>query len=228
MKKQCNSNNSIKISLVINILVAIMTLIASASMFTGFKFMKGSDLTLASTGMSMFRFFTVQSNLFVGVISLIFAIKEITLLTGKIDDIPIKMYILKLMSTTAVGLTFIVVFTYLGPNIKGGIPILLKNANLFFHLIIPVTSILNFICFERTNKIKFKAVIFGTIPTFIYGIFYLFNIIIHMENGKVSTTYDWYWFAQNGVWTASIVAPAIIGTSYLISLLIWRLNRKNK
>ena len=111
----------IKISLVINIIVVFFTLIACLMMFTGFKFMYGYEPILETTKIGMLKFFTVQSNLFMGIVSLLFAIKEVKLLKGKIDDIPLKMYIFKLMAATAVGLTFAVVFLYLGHIAKGGI-----------------------------------------------------------------------------------------------------------
>ena len=132
------------------------------------------------------------------------------------------------MSTVAVSLTFLVVFTYLGPISKNGIPSLLMNSNLFFHLIIPVLSILVFVIFERTDKIKFRYAIFGVLPSFLYGIYYLTNILVHMENGKVSVIYDWYWFVQNGIWTAAIVAPMILFATYVLSIIIWRLNTVKK
>ena len=136
------------------------------------------------------------------------------------------MYILKLMATTAVGLTFFVVFAYLGPITKGGIMSMLRNSNFFLHLVIPVLSIITFIFFEKTDKIKLRHVFLGLVPTLVYAIFYLTNILIHMENHKVSPTYDWYWFVQNGVWTALIVAPIIILITYMISFILWKLNHK--
>ena len=219
------SKISLKISLIINILISIMTIIASIIMFTGFKFMFAYDTVLESTRIGMLRFFTVQSNIFMGIVSLIFAIKEIKLLKGDIEEISIKDYVIKLMATTAVGLTFLTVFAYLGPISKDGIPSLLMNSNLFFHLLIPVISMLNFAIFERTNKIKFKYTFISIIPTLLYEIYYLTNVLIHMENGVVSPIYDWYWFVQNGVWTALIVAPMMIIITYIISLVLWRLNK---
>ena len=214
------------ISLIINIIVVLLTLIASIIMFTGFKFMYGYEPLLETTKIGMLKFFTVQSNLLMGIVSLLFAIKEVKLLKEKKDDIPLKMYIFKLMAATAVGLTFSVVFLYLGHIAKGGILSMLMNSNLFFHLIIPVISILNFIILEKTDKIKFKYTFCGLIPTFLYGIYYLTNVLLHIENGKVSTIYDWYWFVQGGVWTAVIVVPVIFILTYLISLIIWRCNKK--
>lgn len=220
------NKTKMKISLIVNILIVITTVVASIIMFTGFKFMHAYETVLESTRIGMLRFFTVQSNLFMGIASLIFAIKEIKMLNGKIDDISVKYYILKLMATTAVALTFLVVFAYLGPISKDGIPSMLMNSNLFFHLLIPVASMLDFVVFERTNKIKFKYTFFGVIPTILYEVYYLTNILIHMQNGIVSPQYDWYWFVQNGVWTAVIVAPMMLVISYVISLILWRLNKK--
>ena len=47
-----------------------------------------------------------------------------------------------------------------------------------------------------------------------------------MENGKVSPVYDWYWFVQNGVWTAIIVVPLMFLITYLITLILWKINKK--
>ena len=215
----------IKISLIINIIIIILTIISMIIMFTGFKFMYGYETVLESTKIGMLRFFTVESNMLMGMVALIFAINEIKFLKEKIADIPTKIYILKLMATTAVGLTFFVVFAYLGPISTGGIPSMLMNSNLFFHLVIPILSIINFAFFEKTDKLKLRYVIYGLIPTFLYEIYYLGNVLIHIEEGAVSPTYDWYWFVQNGVWTAVIVAPMILAISYIISLILWRLNK---
>ncbi len=216
----------IKISLIINILIFLLTVIALIIMFTGFKFMNGQEIVLESTKLGVFKFFTVDSNMFMGIVALLFAIKEIGVLRGNIDEIPAKYYVLKLMGTVAVGLTFFVVFAYLEFIVEGGIALLLMNSNLFLHLIIPVLSILNFAIFEKIDKLKFKYTFFGLIPTMVYAIYYVTNVLIHMENGKVSPIYDWYWFVQNGVWTAFIVTPVILIITYIISLLLWKINKK--
>ena len=215
----------LKISLVLNIIIFIFTLLAIIMMFTGIKFSNGYEPVLETTKLGMFKFFTVDSNLFMGIISLIFVIFEILILKGKKIKISTELYILKLMSTTAVGLTFFVVFIYLGPISKGGILSMLRNSNLFLHLIIPVLSIITFVFFEKNNKLKFRDTFWGLVPTLLYAIFYLVNVIIHMQNWKVSPIYDWYWFVQNGVWTALIVAPIIIIITYGISLVLWKFNK---
>ena len=187
--------------------------------------MNNKDI-IESTKLGVFKFFTVQSNILIAIVSFIFLKNEIDILKGKKKEITTRNYILKLIGTTSVGLTFFIVFAYLGPISKEGIMSMLMNSNLFFHLIIPVMSIMTFVLFEKTNKISFKNTFYGLIPTAMYGFYYLINVLIHMENGKVSPIYDFYWFVQNGVWTAFIVVPIIFIITYLISLSLWKLNRK--
>lgn len=214
-------NKKDKISVIINILIFIFVTIATIFMFTGFKFMHGIEPVLESTKLGMLKFFTVQSNMFMGLVALLFALKKI--LKQKITRLD---YILNLMSTTAVSLTFVVVFAYLGPISKGGISSMLQNSNLFFHLIVPVLSIINYIFFEKVDKMTFKDSIFGVVPALLYSVYYITNIIIHIENGKVSPIYDWYWFIQNGLWTAFIVGPLLILITYIITLILLKLNQK--
>ena len=218
----------VKVSLIMNIIIFALVLLASIIMFTGYKFMEGPEILLESSKLGMFRFFTVDSNIFMGVISFIFIIKDIEFLKGKIKDIDKRYYILKLMSTVAVAITFFVVFTYLGPISKGGIMSMLLNSNLFFHLVIPVLSMLTFTLFEGTSKLELKYIYYGVVPTVLYSIYYLINVLVHIENGKVSPIYDWYWFVQGGLWNAFIVAPLMIVISCFISLILWRLNRVDK
>lgn len=220
------NSKKIKISLCINFIVFIMVVFASIVMFTGFKFMYGIEPELESTKLGMFRFFTVDSNIFMGIMALIFGFKEIELLKGKIEYIPTKFYVLKLMATVGVGLTFLTVFGYLGPISKGGIPSMLMNSNLFFHLLIPVLSMINFVIFERTDGLKFKYSFYGVLTALLYSLYYLINVLIHMENGTVSTKYDWYWFVQGGIWQIIVVLPMMLVITYVISLLLWRFNKK--
>ena len=204
-----------KKSLILNIIIVLLTIFASIIMFTS-----GAEPLLETSKIGMFKFFTVDSNIFMGLISLLFIIK-----TLKNKEITKNMYILKLMSTTSVTLTFLVVFLYLGPISKDGIKSMLQNSNLFFHLIIPVLSIITFIKYEKSN-LNLKDTIYGITPTIIYALFYTTNVLIHTQNGKVSPIYDWYWFVQNGVKQAIIVLPLIILITYAIRLTIYKLNRR--
>lgn len=219
------NNKRVKMSLYINIMITILTIIATIIMITGFKFMTGVEPVLESTKISVFKYFTVDSNLFAGIISFIFILNEISIIKGEKKEISDKLYILKLMATTAVSLTFLVVFVYLGNIAENGLISLLLNSNLFFHLIIPILNIIDFIFFIKKENITYKCAFYGLIPTLLYAVFYTTNVIIHIENGRVSPKYDWYWFVQNGLWTIVIVAPMILLITYIISVILLLLNK---
>ena len=195
--------------------------------YTKFKFMHGYEPVLEGSGRKtqMFRYFTVQSDTVAAIVSFLFAVKEIQLLRGKKEKIPTQYYILKMTVTAAVGLTFFVVFGIMGFVLASGHISLMQNTNLFFHLVIPTICMINFIAFERTDAIKFRHILYGLIPTAVYEIYYTVNLLINMENGQVSPKHDWYQFVQSGLWAAIIVAPTMLGITYIISLIIWKSNK---
>ena len=203
------------------------TVVALAIALSGFKFMKGYETRGELTGLQTFGYFTVQSNVFMAIVSLAFAIKEIQLLKGRITKIPFKYYILKMIAVTAIGLTFFVVFIIFSILLKNGVLSLIRNSNLFFHCIIPVTSIINFIFFEKTDTIKLKYTFFGLIPTILYEMYYTSNVLLNMKDGKVSPSHDWYYFAQNGLLIAISIPFMILGITYIIALIIWKFNKSS-
>ena len=222
------NNTNIKISLTLNILTVIMTVVALSIALSGFKFMKGYEAPGELTGVQAFGYFTVQSNVFMAMISLAFAIKEIQLLKGRITKIPFKYYILKMIAATAIGLTFLVVFIIFSILFKKGLLSFIRNSNLFYHFIIPVTSIINFIFFEKTDFIKFKNTFYGLIPTILYEIFYTINVLLGLKDGKVSPTHDWYYFTQHGLLIAISIPFMMLGITYITALIIWKLNKKRR
>lgn len=92
------NNSYIKMSIAINLLIIILNLVATIVMFTAFKFMSGG-LAFGISNLEMFKFFIVDSNIFMGIISLLFLIEEIKVLNGKTKSISKFMYTLKLVAT---------------------------------------------------------------------------------------------------------------------------------
>ena len=219
-------NKKLKISLGINIIIFILTAFATVCMMAGIYFMGTETSSLTARNIEVFRFFTVESNILMGIIALIFAIFEIKVLTKKRELIPSKLYILKLVFTVGVVLTMLTAALFLAPSSKNGYFSLFTNSNLFYHFVIPLLSLITFVFFEGTDKIKFKYTFAGIIPMFLYGIFYCINVFTHLENGAVSPIYDWYGFVKNGVGDVFFVIPVILGATYLISYLLWEFNRK--
>lgn len=212
------------ISFILNCIIFLFVLIGCIFMFTGFEFM-GHEELLVSTKFEMFKFFTVDSNILMGVCALIFGFYDYKVITRKIKEIPSMIYLLKLVSTVGVALTFVVTAFYLAPISKNGYFTLFRNSNLFFHFIVPFLSVITFVFFDNTTKIKFKHNFLSLIPFLLYSIFYLGDIIIHW-NGGVSPKYDWYYFAQGSIFSIIVVAISISLVVYLISLLLYFFNKK--
>ncbi len=149
----------------------------------------GEDQLLAS-GWEMFKYFTVESNLFMGIASLI------SLIFILMNKYPRWLCIIKYIATGTVTLTFLTVMFYLGPTL--GMLLMLKDANLFMHLLVPVLAIVQLLLFEpKLNEFKFvKATLLSIIPMSVYGIGYLLNVFIN--NGYGSSKYDWYYFGALG------------------------------
>lgn len=215
-----------KTSLILNIIIFAFVLIATIFMYAGIEFM-GHAALLTAESVKMLQFYTVQSNLLIGIIAGVMAIYEILYLNNKIKRIPNIIYLLKLIFTVGVSITLFVVVFYLAPITGKNAPTLFMNSNLFFHLLVPILAIVSFIFFEKTNEIKFKYLTFAILPTLLYGIYYAINAYSHVENGKIDIAYDWYGFAQAGIIGTIIVFIVVIGLSYLFGWLLWMFNRKN-
>ena len=216
--------SSLKKSMILNSIIFILVLLGTIFMMTGFQFM-GKTQILSSTGISPFKFYTVDSNIIVGLSSLILFIYEYLTLKEKINIVPKFAYILKYIGVVGVSLTFLVTLFYLAPLYGSKFIFLYQNSNLIFHLIVPVLSFISFILYEN-NHLSFKHTFYGISTMIIYGIYYSINIWVHQENGVVPITYDWYSFVRGGVLEIFIVFPIILIITYLIALFIYRLERR--
>ena len=217
------------VSIILNLGVVIMVALSVAFMVTGYKFM-GESNSLTASNINAFKFFTVDSNVLMAVVALIYIVFEALLLGGKLQKIPTWLHILKLVGTAGVTLTLMTVVLFLAPLVAaGGHPLgywaLFYNSNLFLHLLAPVFAIAAFVFCETTDSIAWRYSWLGIVPMGIYSIYYAANALSHAVDGKVSPVYDWYYFVQGGVWQIAIVLPLMLGMSYLFSWLLWLGNR---
>ncbi len=103
-----------KISVILNILIVLFVIMGCSFMLTGFRFMPAGAI-LEVSNLGMFKFFTVDSNVFLGIVSLIFLIYEILVIKKIKKGIPEVVYVLKLMATAGITLTFITTLVFLAP-----------------------------------------------------------------------------------------------------------------
>jgi len=181
---------------------------------------------LTATKLGALKFFTVDSNILAGVASLLMAISQYRVLKGKKERVEPWLYTFKLVAAVGVAITMLVTVFYLGFVVSTGYFSMFRGSNFLFHLIIPVACIVDFIFFEKTDCIAFKCNFFSFVPLVLYGIYYAAAALTHMENGVIQKGYDWYRFLQFGVKSMIIVYPFFMAFTFLVSFVLWKLNRK--
>ena len=214
-----------KICIIMNFLIFAFTLFATISVIIGFKFM-GQFEVLSERNFGAFKYFTTDSNIFAGLISLAYVIYKFTPNGKKQATLPRAFYILKLAATTGVTLTMMVTVFFLAPTSNGNFIRYFMNSNFFMHLITPLLCIISFIFFEASEPGKLTITIPGILPMLLYSFYYTPNILIHLDNGKVNPDYDWYNFLAGGLNTIWFVIPLLYVVTWIFALGLWAANKK--
>ncbi|MEE0879590.1 MAG: hypothetical protein UH788_09995 [Treponemataceae bacterium] len=183
-----------------------------------------------------FLYYTIQSNIEIGIISLI----SLFFLLRKNGQIPQVVYTLKFIFTVAITLTGLVFNFILYPaSIFSTHPLNpLSTANFFTHIFVPILSLVDFFAFDYKLKITKKTFLLGLITPLIYFIFVMFCTKVGIRfNGNLFVPYffldykanSWFQLGDGkiGVFYWVIIQVLIV---LLISsvLLFFMKKRKNK
>ncbi|MCR4673636.1 MAG: hypothetical protein K5675_01390, partial [Lachnospiraceae bacterium] len=131
----------------------------------------------------------------------------------------------QLLATTSVTLTLLVTVFFLAPTAPYHWILLFADSNFLLHLVNPLLSIIAFVCFEKTTTLTIKHTCIGILPMVIYSVYYIGAAVTHSTDGVVDYGYDWYGFLVAGLKSAFIVIPIIVVFTYLISFVLWKLNK---
>ena len=177
--------------IILNLIIVIFAVIGIILMLTS----EAEEGALQSSGIENFKFYTVLTNVFCGIVALIYLV---CIFAKKGTE---KIRALKLAAVVGVAITFAVVAFMFGPLY--GFLQFYKRGNLYFHLLLPVTAMIEFIVVRR-KKMPFRYTVFAAIPTLLYAIGYLLNILINGLGGPWPDTNDFYGFLNWG-WPGGIV-----------------------
>lgn len=176
---------------------------------------------------NLLMYFTGQSNFLIGILQLVLCFMLFqSYRSGKyeLDTIP---YILQLIFTVAITITGIIFCGVLAPVfVASGAPLsfILSPYQLLLHVIVPVLSIVDFLCFTRPQNFTFKFRDFVWPIT--YPIFYLiFQIICYTRGIEFApgATYPYFfmnWGSPAGVWGFSKEMPYFMGGGYWIIVIL--------
>ena len=201
-------------NVIISASIVLLTILGVFLMFFG------PGGALAEARWDVFKYFTVQSNLFVAITA---GISLFYLLFKKDKEYPGWLIISKLVSAVSVGITFFVVIIYLGPIY--GYPFLYSGANFLFHGLVPALAMVAFILAEPKHKFKFINNIYSLIPVAIYGTIYMINVAVHNDYGNYKGN-DWYAFGTYGPGIGVVFLFGIIAMEFILSIALYFLYQK--
>jgi len=193
---------------IINIIIVILVITGLIMMLTN----RDDGTGLMSKGIENLKYYTVLSNLFSGITALIALFA---------DNKAVK--VMKLMSSSATGLTFAVIAFFLGP-LYGHIN-LYKNANFLFHLIVPLIAMYDYVTLTDAVK-EFRYTLISAVPSVLYGIGYMLNILINGIGGEYPNTNDFYLFLNWGWGVGLVIFAGIAASTFGIACLLRAANRK--
>lgn len=163
-----------------------------------------------------FRYYTVQSNILAMLMAVVIIIFEARRLKGR--AVPAVVEHLRLMSTVAITLTFLVFSVMLTPKLiaDGQGSYLTTPGNLFVHNLVPICAILDWCLFAGATKIKRAGVLCGLIPAFLYMCFVHVCVTIGLDFSGNAVPYFFFDYQTYG-WLS--IGSAGLGVIYWIVIL---------
>lgn len=177
-------------------------------------------------GSSLFEFYTIDSNILCLIASTIYLVFGALAVKKKSYVLPLFATILRLMASTALALTFIVVVTILCP--MGGpsswVMMLFHEEMIFHHLLCPIISIVSFLIFEVDPRISFKETLYPLAFTLLYAI----PILILNITRTIEGPYPFLRVYEQPWYLSIIYMIGICGFDYLLSFLLYLPSRHAK
>lgn len=152
----------------------------------------------------VFRYFTVLSNCFSALVSLV------TVLFRLFGEVPMAVLLVKYSATVCVSVTFSTVMLFLGPIVYG-YKALFHGPDLFMHMICPLMAIVSHFAWDRPAA-PFVSVLLGVLPVLLYALLYLTQVVIR------GAWDDFYAFNRDGRWPLSFAL--MIGLALILSILL--------
>lgn len=189
-----------KIALILNILVIAFAVIGTVLML--FPYSENEEFL--THGFGNLKYFTVLSNECCGIIAVVCLVCT---LHGCRQPM-----LAKFLAAAAVGLTFLTIVAFLGPMY--GFLRMFRGANFFFHLILPLTAMAEFVVYVEGpadaadengeaavaafSEVPFRWTLYSMIPVAVYGSVYLGNCLINGV-GQWPHSNDFYGFLNWGL-----------------------------
>lgn len=157
-------------------------------------FMSGSKI--------MFKYFTVQSNVFTGICSLVLTLALIKKLKAGKYELSHTAEVIHLMSTVSITLTGLIYCCVLFPvtfsTDPASVDTMLTPHQLILHIVVPVLSIIDFLEFTRPTTYRFskKDILWSIIPPLYYLGFSRIGYVMNWDFGG-GNNYPYFFLNYN-------------------------------
>ena len=210
-----------RLSIACNVFIAVFTAVALFMMLSGWGAVTNPEVHLEAEGLENLKFFTVLSNLLAGTASAAYAwVLARSPQAGR--PVPRAVSVLKLAGAASVGLTFLTVVVLF--SMIWGLGGMFLGANLWFHLVLPIASMVALCTLDAGLDLRPRDVLLATLPMAVYGVAYYVNILVN-GMGEGPTSNDWYGLASAGLQWAPIVFAAMFAATLLVALVLYAANR---
>ena len=210
-----------RLSIACNVFIAVFTVVALVMMLSGWGTVTNPEVHLEAEGLENLKFFTVLSNLLAGIASAVYAWMLVRMPHDN-RPVPHVVATLKLAGATSVGLTFLTVVVLF--SIIWGLDGMFLGANFWFHLVLPIASIVALCILDTRLGLRLRDALVATLPMIIYGLAYYANILVN-GMGEGSTSNDWYGLASAGLQWAPVVFAIMFVTTLLLAFALYAANR---
>ena len=204
------------------VLIFVLDLLVIASVLLAMIKMIGirKNGALVSGGLGAFKYYTVLSNVFCAISCLCSAFHFVI---ARKTDLPSWLYVFRLMGSSVVSVTFLVVLFFLG--LVYGYRPMFSGVSFWLHLVAPVLAIASQILLKQAESLPLWTSVFGIAPTVVYGIFYItVNAVGWTGNPNRAT--DFYYFLNWGWGIGIVIFLTIFLINWLVCLLYWSVGRK--
>ena len=172
--------------------------------------------TMGQFMLESFIYYTILSNLFALIVSIIYFYYSYQ------EKIPKVINILRLSSVLSLAVTFLVSLFILLPSFDFNFKLMYGGMNLFLHFVCPVLLFVIYLIYDKKNKLTKKDIMLANMLTFVYGAIMVPLNIIKVIEGP----YPFLMVYKQSIFMIIIWLIVIVGGTTLLGFLLYKIKKK--
>ena len=183
----------------------------------------GAALSLGEYRVSMFSYYTCDSNILLLAAAVAEAVLCVTALRGGGKPLPRWVLLFRYVATCTTTLTFLVVLLIFVPlaGLRALPRLLLRGSLKYTHLLCPVLGLAAFLFAEDHSCLRLRHTLPAMIPTCLYAAV----VVVLNVTGIIRGPYPFLYVHEQPLWASVLWAVIILGTAWLIAAALYLLKR---